>query len=112
MVIGPNGFGDITVDEKMDFAEAMLKMSLDRRLIQYVGQIYEARALRALMYCLEKGVKSAAGSLIGCAEGMDDLSAADAKIAEESLRDVIEYIEVTRLRGGVKAHMDKEDNYT
>ena len=96
----------------MDFAEAMLKMALDRRLIQYLGGVHEARALRALMYCLEKGVESAAESLVTCAEGMDKLSAKDAKIAAQSLQDVIEYIEVTRLRGGIKAHMDKDDKYT
>ena len=39
-------------------------------------------------------------------------SAADSKIAAKALQDVIEYIEVTRLRGGIKAHMDKDDKYT
>ena len=63
------------------------------------------------MYCLEKGVESAAESLVSNAEGMGKLSAADSKIAAKSLRDVIEYIEVTRLRGGPSAHMKKEDNY-
>jgi len=111
MVLGPKGYGDLTTDQKMDFAEAMLKMALDRKLIQYLGQVYEARALRALMYCLEKGVESAADSLVACAEGMENLSAKDAKIAAQSLQDVIEYIEVTRLRGGIKAHMDKDDKY-
>ena len=111
MVLGPEGYGDVTTDEKMDFAEAMLKMALDRKLIQYLGQVYEARALRALMYCLEKGVESAADSLVACAEGMENLSAKDAKIAAQSLQDVIEYIEVTRLRGGIKAHMDVDDRY-
>ncbi|MFK7852187.1 MAG: DUF6288 domain-containing protein [Akkermansiaceae bacterium] len=111
MVLGPKGFGDVTLDEKMDFAEAMLKMALNRRLIQYLGGVHEARALRALMYCLEKGVESAANSLVACAEGMGKLSPKDTKIAVESLQNVIEYIEVTRLRGGIKAHMDKDDKY-
>jgi hypothetical protein len=65
-----------------------------------------------LMFCLEKGVTSAAESIVANAEGMDKLSPADAKIAAETLRQLIEYIEVTRLRGGMKAHMDKDDNYT
>jgi hypothetical protein len=112
MVLGPKGFGDVTGKEKMDFAEAMLKLVLDKRLVAYLGHIHEARALRALMYCLEKGVSSAADSLINSAEGMDKLSTADAKIAAKALQDVIEYIEVSRLRGGVAAHMDKDDKYT
>ena len=63
------------------------------------------------MYCLEKGVGSAAESLIANAEGMPKLSPEDSKIAAKSLRDVIESIEVTRLRGGPEAHMKKEDDY-
>ena len=90
----------------------MLKLSLDTRLVKYLGHIHEARALRALMFCLEKGVSSAAESLIVSAEGMEKLSPVDSKIAAKSLQDVIEYIEVTRLRGGVQAHMDKDENYT
>ena len=112
MVLGPKGFGDVTGTGRMDFAEAMLKLVLDDRLIGYLGHIHEARALRALMYCLEKGKSNAAESLIGNAEGMDNLSPGDAKIAAKALQDVIEYIEVTRLRGGVSAHMDKDDRYT
>jgi hypothetical protein len=112
MVLGPKGFGDVTGAEKMDFAEAMLKLALDRRLVAYLGHIHEARALRALMFCLEKGVSAAAESLVHSAEGMDKLSTGDAKIAAKALQDVIEYIEITRLRGGVAAHMDKDDKYT
>jgi len=53
------------------------------------------------MYCLENGVSNAAKSLVSCAEGMGELSPSDAKIAVESLQNVMEYIEVTQLRGGV-----------
>ena len=112
MVLGPKGFGDITNAERMDFAEPMLKLNLDKRLIAFLGHVHDARALRALMYCLEKGVENAAESLITNAEGMTrTLSPADAKIAAKALQDVIEYIEVTHLRGGAAAHMKKEDNY-
>jgi hypothetical protein len=111
MVIGPKGYGDITSAQRMDFAEAMLKHSLDAGIIRYLGTIYEARALRALMFCLEKGVASAAQNLVSSAEGMEKLSPADSKIAAKALQDVIEYIEVTRLRGGAQAHMNKDDHY-
>ena len=112
MVIGPKGYGDIDSKDRMDFAEAMLKLTLEPRIIQLLGTIHEARALRALMFCLEKGVGSAAKSIVANAEGMDKLSPADAKIAAETLRQLIEYIEVSHLRGGIKAHMSKDDNYT
>ncbi|MFT5857862.1 MAG: hypothetical protein ACI8XO_005124, partial [Verrucomicrobiales bacterium] len=111
MVVGPAGFDDISDSQRLDFAEPMLRLDLDKRLISYLGHVHEARALRALMYCLKKGVASAADSLIANAEGMEKLSPTDAKIAAKSLQDVIEYIEVSHLRGGVKAHMKKEDNY-
>jgi hypothetical protein len=112
MVIGPKGYGDITGAQSIDFADAMLRISLEPRIVKLLGSIHEARALSTLMFCLEKGVASAAESLIANAEGMDKLSPSDAKIASKALQDVIEYIEVTRLRGGVKAHMGKDDNYT
>jgi hypothetical protein len=112
MVIGPKGYGDISSSARMDFADAMLKITLEPRIVKLLGSIHEARALTTLMFCLEKGVASAAESLITNAEGMENLSSSDAKIAAKALQDVIEYIEVTRLRGGVKAHMDKDDKYT
>lgn len=111
MVIGPKGYGDITGDQAIDFADAMLKITLEPRIVKLLGTIHEARALHTLMFCLKKGFSGAAESLIANAEGMEKLSPSDSKIAAKALQDVIEYIEVTRLRGGIKAHMDKDDNY-
>jgi hypothetical protein len=111
MVVGPKGFGDITNAERLDFAEPLLKIHLDKRLISFLANVHEARALRTLMYCLEKGVKEAAESLISNAEGMEDLSAKDSKIAAKAIRDVIEYMEVSHLRGGPEAHSKVQDNY-
>jgi hypothetical protein len=111
MVIGPKGYGDITGDQAIDFADAMLKITLEPRIVKLLGTIHEARALHTLMFCLKKGFSGAAESLIANAEGMENLSPSDSKIAAKALQDVIEYIEVTRLRGGIKAHMDKDDNY-
>jgi hypothetical protein len=111
MVLGPKGFGDITNAQRLDFAEPMLKLHLDLRLIGFLANVHEARALRTLMYCLEKGVSNAAESLIANAEGMGKLSSEDSKIAAKAIRDVIEYIEVSHLRGGPTAHMRKEDKY-
>lgn len=104
--------GDPADSQRMDFAEPMLKLAMDKRLIKYLDRVHEARALRALMYCLENGVGEAAESLITNAEGLEDLSANDSKIAAKAIRDVMEYIEVSHLRGGVEAHMKVEDRYT
>jgi len=102
MVVGPKGFGDVTNAERLDFAEPMVRLAMDRRLIDFLSNIPEARTLRTLMYCLRNGVPSAAASLVTCAESMEGLSSKDGKIAAKALRDVIEYIEVTHLRGGVE----------
>ena len=111
MVVGPEGFGDITNAQRLDFAEPLLKLHLDKRLISFLANVHEARALRTLMYCLEKGVGTAAESLVANAEGMKKLSPADSKIAAKAIRDVIEYIEVSHLRGGPEAHSKVQDNY-
>jgi len=111
LVIGPKGYGDVAPAARMDFAEAILKLTLDNHLIAYLGHVHDPRALRALMFCLQKGVSGAATSLISAAEGLDKLSRADAAIAAKALQDVIEYIEVTKLRGGAAAHMSVDDNY-
>ncbi|MBT7215228.1 MAG: hypothetical protein HN869_08465, partial [Verrucomicrobia bacterium] len=111
MVVGPQGFGDITNAQRLDFAEPLLKLHLDKRLISFLANVHEARALRTLMYCLEKGVGTAAESLVANAEGMKELSAEDSKIAAKAIRDVIEYMEVSHLRGGPEAHSTVQDNY-
>ena len=111
MVLGPKGYGDISDSERMDFAEPMIMLDMDSRMITYLAGVLDARALRTLMYCLENGVKQAAESLVSNAERLENLKPADAEVAVKAVRDVIEYIEVTHLRGGVMAHMSKEDKY-
>lgn len=114
MVIGPKGYGDITSEQRMDFAEAMLKINLEPRIMKLLGSIYEARALRALLFCLEKtggGHGGPAESIVANAEGMDKLSPADAKIATHALQGLIEYIEVNHLRGGREEHQGRRDYY-
>jgi hypothetical protein len=111
MVIGPKGYGDVSNTHRMDFAETMVRLALDDRIITYLGYVHEARALRILMYCLQKGKSNAAESLIRNAEGLRKLSPADTDIAVQSLKDVIEYIEITHLRGGPMAHSDVSDRY-
>lgn len=113
LVLGPKGFWDLTDADRMDFAEPMLKLNMDLKLIKLLGRVQDARALRALMYCLENGVSNAADALVTNAEGIEkgSLSTADNKIAVKALQDVMEYMEVAHLRGGPTAHMRKEDKY-
>ncbi|HEX5790324.1 MAG TPA: hypothetical protein VFY13_04180, partial [Luteolibacter sp.] len=102
MVLGPKGFGDLTDEQRMEFAEPMIKLVMDPELVKFLGQVHHARALRALVYCLRNGVTSAAETIVVNAENTKTFPTEDAKVAADALRDVIEYIEVTQLRGGAE----------
>lgn len=100
LVLGPKGVGDLTDKERMDFVEPLIQLSMNKDLITYLSTIYDARALRTLNYCLENGVAGAVESLVSNAERAPQYSSEDSKVAAEAIRNVIEYIEVTYLRGG------------
>jgi hypothetical protein len=51
----------------------------------------------------------AAKALIACGEGMRKPSKREAEVATEVLAKVVEFIEVTQLRGGAKAHMQTKE---
>ncbi len=110
LVIGPAGIGDITPKEQMDFAEPMLKLAIDLGLVDYLARIREARALRSLLYCLQQGFTASAENLVRNAESLDadQLTPADRAVAVEAVRNVIEYIEITQLRGGAEANLDNK----
>ncbi|HEX5791210.1 MAG TPA: DUF6288 domain-containing protein [Luteolibacter sp.] len=105
MVLGPKGYGDITDSERMDFAEPMIKLHMDEKLIKYLGGVRDVRAMRTLLDCLRRGYAGAAESLVSNAENLEDITEAENKLALEVIQNVIEYIEVTHLRGGVQEHM-------
>jgi hypothetical protein len=97
----------------VDFARAVLDMKLDDRLIQYLGKVHTGRSIQLLfdVMKLTDRTELAAQSIISAADGMEKPPEDEAQIAADALAQVIEYIEVTRLRGGMAAHMDKDDNY-
>jgi len=101
-MVGRNGVGDVTDTQRLDFAIPMLNMNPDRRLITYLGKVHTARSITTLLDVMKKGsTLVAAPSIIACAEGMENLPDTDAEIAADVLTEVIEFIEVTQLRGGV-----------
>ena len=69
------------------------------------------REVRRVREARDRVECTAAESLVANAEGMKKLSPADSKIAAKAIRDVIEYIEVSHLRGGPEAHSKVQDNY-
>lgn len=111
-MVGPNGVGDVTDAQRMDFAGPILKMKQDRSLISYLGKIHTGRSLQTLYEVMKGGsAEIAAPIIISAADGMEKKPEAERTLAAEALTGVIEYIEVTKLRGGAAAHMSKEDNY-
>lgn len=100
MVLGPKGYGDRTDDQRIAFAEAILALAGDGRLVAYLGTMGSPRAMPILVDQLRKGAGASADGVIANAEAMKDLSPADAKIVSQALQDVMEFIEVTQLRGG------------
>lgn len=99
MVLGPKGYGDRTDDQRITFAEQILALASDGRLITYLGTTGLPKAMPILVDQLRKGTGSAE-SIVANAEAMKDLPPADAKVVAKSLQDVMEFIEVTQLRGG------------
>jgi HEAT repeat protein len=100
MVLGPKGYGDRTDDQRIAFASGILPLAGDIRLVTFLGRTGSPRAMPLLVNELRKGFKPAAESVVSNAEAMKKLSPADATIVAQALRDVMEYLEVTVLRGG------------
>jgi hypothetical protein len=100
MVLGPKGFGDRTDDQRIAFAGGILPLAGDIRLVTFLGRMGSPRAMPLLVNELRKGFKPAAESVVTNAEAMKNLPPADAAIVAQALRDVMEYLEVTVLRGG------------
>ncbi len=100
MVLGPKGFGDRTDDQRIAFAGGILQLAADTRLVTFLGRMGSPRAMPLLVNELRKGFKPAAESVVANAEAMKNLAPTDAAIVAQALRDVMEYLEVTVLRGG------------
>jgi hypothetical protein len=110
-MVGRNGVSDVTDKERVKFARAILNVKYDDRLITYLGRVYTGESVRLMFDVMKRGGEStpvAVEAIIACVEGMYKPSEEDAKIAAEVLTDVIEYIEVTQLRGGVQQTFDNK----
>ena len=60
-------------------------------------------SIQTLLAVMKKGSTDvSADSIVDCAEGIERPSAADRAVVVEALTEVIQFIEVTQLRGGVE----------
>jgi len=116
MVNGAEVVGRVPDDVNLDFAEAHLPVVRSLEVIKFMGNIHKGRCLDILFRYMKKGparvTEACAQSIIAAAEGMSPkLPLAERKAAADVLAQVIEYVNVVHTRGGVMAHMRKEDRY-
>ncbi|MDT8390933.1 MAG: DUF6288 domain-containing protein [Lentisphaeria bacterium] len=117
-MVGRNGTGDVTDERRLDFATPLLRAIHDPMLITYLGKVHTGRSCSVLLDVMKQGGNTpaskalrrsstgiAAEAIISAAEGMENPPPEDAKAAADALTEVIEYIEVTQLRGGAQEHM-------
>jgi hypothetical protein len=109
-MVGPNGTSDVTDKQRLDFAEPMLALKHEPSLITYLGKVHTGRSVKVLYEVMKNGSAAiAAPVIISAGDGMEKAPDAEKAVAADALTGVIEYIEVTKLRGGPMAHV--EDNY-
>jgi HEAT repeat protein len=108
MVMSTQGIGKRPIEEQLDYAAAVLKMNLNTLTIAYLGRIKTGRCAFILQDAMRRGAPASAGQAI--IEATRDLSKAtkkDRDYAERALVDVIEFIEVTYIRGTAEDYLDK-----
>jgi len=112
MVMSPNGAGQRPVEEQLDYAEAVLKLTLNEKTIAYLGRIKTGRCAYILQDAMRRGAPSSAGmAIVEATRDLSDATKKDRQYAESALVDVIEFIEVTYIRGTAEdfVHKRKEE---
>jgi len=100
MVISPQGIGNRPISEQLDYAETVLNIVLDNATIAYLGRIRTGRCAYILQQAMRRGAPaSAAMAIIRATADLGEADATDRRMAEQALIDVIEFIEVTYIRG-------------
>jgi HEAT repeat protein len=111
MVIGPDGIGSLSEDERLDFAEPLLRMIRNKSMVAYLGTVHTGRSTQVLQRVMRQGgvTKTAATSIIEATGNMETAPAKERELAAAALIDAIEYIEVNYLRGGVAVRLQDPD---
>lgn len=107
-MVGAHGMRDVPDAERVSFAREILNYQYDARLVSFMGRVYTGPSMQLLYDVMKMEPEVAAKSIIEVGEGMNKPSKLDSEIATQVLADVVEYIEVTHLRGGVKAHVKEK----
>jgi len=106
MVIGSDDVGTLSNKQRLDYADPLLNMVLDKSTITYLGGIRSGRCAYILQRTMRRGeTDTAAKAIIAATSDLSGASAADRKLGAAALIDTIEFIEVTQLRGGVQERL-------
>ena len=87
---------------------------LEPKVIQYLGKIHKPESMDILFELLKDGKfskETTVVTMLQCVEGFYSPTKKESEQIREMLTDLIEYIEVTELRGGIAAHAGKESKY-
>jgi tetratricopeptide (TPR) repeat protein len=105
-MVGRNGMGDVTDQERVKFARGILNLTYNERLVSFLSRVHTGQAMQLLYDVMKMNPSMSAKSIIASAEGIRRPSKLDSQLASEVLAEVIEYIEVTHLRGGMTEQVD------
>ncbi len=100
-MVGRNGMEDVTDKERVRFARGILNLTYNDRIVSFLSRVHTGQAIQLLYDVMKMNPETSAKSIIASAEGIRLPTKLDSQIASEVLADVIEYIEVTHLRGGM-----------
>jgi HEAT repeat protein len=100
-MVGRNGMGDVSDKERVRFARGILNLTYNDRFVSFLSRVHTGQAIQLLYDVMKMNPETSAKSIIASAEGIRLPTKLDSQIASEVLADVIEYIEVTHLRGGM-----------
>ena len=108
MVIGADDIGNLSNQQRLDYADPLLNMVLDKSTVRYLGCIRSGRCASILQRTMRRGdPETAAMSIIAATSDLSKATEADRKLGAGALIDTIEFIEVTQLRGGVAQALKK-----
>lgn len=108
MVIGADDVGNLSNQQRLDYADRLLNMVLDKSTVRYLGCIRSGRCASILQRTMRRGdPETAAMSIIAATSDLSKATEADRKLGAGALIDTIEFIEVTQLRGGVAEALKK-----
>ena len=108
MVIGSDDVGNLSNKQRLDYADPLLNMVLDKSTVTYLGCIRSGRCAYILQRTMRRGEpETAAKAIIAATTDLSGATEADRKLGTAALIDTIEFIEVTQLRGGVAEALQK-----